>query len=301
MDDRLDPPALDAEVTLPDGRTLSYAVWGDPEGSPVLLFHGSPGSRLFCPDAAASAAAGVRLVTVDRPGYGRSDVQRGRRVLDWPNDVRQLVDALGMHSFAVAAHSSGGSYALACALAMPDRVTAAALVSCTVPLDQVPEAAAALDADGRQLVELARHDPDRAAATIAAAAAWLVSDPDRFLALPRPEADALLLQNPATRAMFLATIREAVRPGLDGYASDEVLDRRPWGFQLAHVDVPVTLWHGDQDPYVARGQAEAMATRLRRSRIHFRADRGHGLIIADWTDILDDLTAAGRGPHAAAS
>jgi pimeloyl-ACP methyl ester carboxylesterase len=266
----------------------------------VLLFHGSPGSRLFCPDPAATAAAGVRLVTVDRPGYGRSDAQRGRRILDWPNDVRQLVDALGMHRFAVAAHSSGGSYALACALAMPRRVAATALVSCTVPLDQVPEAATALDADGGELVGLARHDPDRAAATIAAAAAWLATDPDRFLAMPRPEADALLLQNSATRAMFLATIREAVRPGLDGYAWDEVLDRRPWGFQLADVDVPVAVWHGDQDPYIAREQAEAMATRLRRSRTHFRANRGHGLIIADWTHILDDLTAAGHGPHAAA-
>jgi pimeloyl-ACP methyl ester carboxylesterase len=66
-------PAVDQAVVLPDGRTLGHAVWGEPEGSPVLLVGTSPGSRLFCPDMPATVAAGVRLVTVDRPGSGRSD------------------------------------------------------------------------------------------------------------------------------------------------------------------------------------------------------------------------------------
>jgi pimeloyl-ACP methyl ester carboxylesterase len=282
-------PLVDAQLTLTDGRTLSYAIWGDPHGSPVVLFHGSPGSRLFCPDAAATAATGVRLITVDRPGYGRSDPQPDRRILGWPSDVRQLVDALNLQRFAVAAHSSGGPYGLACALVMPLRVTGVALVSCVTPLDEIP-GVAALDSDERQLVELARHDPERAAATIGAAATWLVTQPERFLTLPRPEPDEMLLREPAVRAMFLASIREAVRSGLDGYTSDEVLERTPWGFQLSDVDVGVTLWHGDQDPYIPRAHAEAMAARLRRSRTQFSADHGHGLIIARWAAILTDLT-----------
>jgi pimeloyl-ACP methyl ester carboxylesterase len=100
----------------------------------------------------------------------------------------------------------------------------------------------------------------------------------------------MLLRDPAVRAMFLATIRDAARSGLDGYASDEVLERRPWGFHLFDVDVDVTLWHGHQDPYIPRAHAEAMAARLRRSRTHFSADHGHGLIIARWAAILRDLT-----------
>lgn len=71
MNDRASSAVVDADLLLADGRTLGYAVWGEPEGPPALLFHGSPGSRLFCPDPVATAAAGVRLVTVDRPGYGR--------------------------------------------------------------------------------------------------------------------------------------------------------------------------------------------------------------------------------------
>ena len=33
-------------VERPDGRVVSYASWGDPRGRPLLLVHGTPGSRL---------------------------------------------------------------------------------------------------------------------------------------------------------------------------------------------------------------------------------------------------------------
>src|SRR5439155_13530283 len=85
----------DDTVTLPDGRALAYVQRGDPAGQPVLYFHGIPGSRLdaWGPDDLV-ARLGVRLVAVDRPGFGRSDPWPGRRLLDWPADVVHLTDAL---------------------------------------------------------------------------------------------------------------------------------------------------------------------------------------------------------------
>jgi pimeloyl-ACP methyl ester carboxylesterase len=296
MEHRPVSPILDADLLLTDGRRLGYALWGDPAGQPVLLFPGSPSSRLFCPDPAATAEAGVSLVTVDRPGYGRSDVQPGRTILDWPGDVEQLADDLKIHRFAVAAHSSGGPYALACALMMPHRVTGVALVSCVAPLDEVPAAAASLDDAERQLVELAREDPERAAETIAQAAAWLVQEPEVFLTFPRPEPDAVLLDDPATRSMFLDALRESVRAGLAGYVTDEVLERRPWGFRLGDIAVDVALWHGEQDKYISRANAEAMAGLLPNCRTRFHQDQGHGLIIARWSGILNDLHVVDAGP-----
>ncbi|HEY7273729.1 MAG TPA: alpha/beta hydrolase [Actinoplanes sp.] len=282
-------PIVDRDVQLRDGRTLSYAEWGEPSGQPVLLFHGSPSSRLFCPDPAATAAAGVHLVTIDRPGYGRSDHQPGRTILDWPADVEQLADTLGLARFAVVAHSAGGPYALACSAQLPARVTRIALVSCVVPIDEVPAAGADLDDGGRSLVELARRNPEQAAAAIATAASWLVDEPERFLTLPRPASDEQLLQDPQIRAMYLAAVREAVRQGLSGYARDEVLERRPWGFRLADIGATVTVWHGDQDQYIPRTHAEAMVGRLRQARAEFFPDLAHGLILQRWTTVLDDL------------
>jgi pimeloyl-ACP methyl ester carboxylesterase len=289
MEEATPRPIVDGDMKLTDGRTLSYAEWGDPSGQPVLLFHGSPSSRLFCPGSAATAAASVHLVTIDRPGYGRSDHQPGRKILDWPNDVEQLVETLGLARFAVVAHSSGGPYALACAAQLPGRVTRIALVSCVVPIDEVPAAETDLDDSGRDLVELARRNPEEAAAAIATAASWLAHEPDRFLTLPRPASDAQLLQDPRIRAMYLTAVREAVRQGLDGYASDEVLERRPWGFRLADVEADVTVWHGGQDQYIPRQHVEVMAGRLPRARTEFYPDLAHGLIMQEWTTVLHDL------------
>ena len=284
-------PLLDAEVQLSDGRALGYAIWGDPEGEAVLLLHGSPSSRLFAPDPVVTAACGVRLVTIDRPGYGRSDSLSGRQILDWPADVAQLADALGLQRFAVTAHSSGGPYALACALAMPQRVTAVVLVSSVAPLDELAPDVGGLSDQELRLVRVARTDPVSAAAMIADAAAWLLEEPDRFLSFPRPEPDARLLENPPVRQMFAASVREAVRRGLDGYISDEVLERRPWGYRLADVIPPVSIWHGAQDGYIPQAHAETMASLLTNSRLKVHTDQGHGLLLARWNDILQELTA----------
>src|SRR5262245_52528836 len=105
--ERLDDAGL-RTITLSDGRTLAYAEYGAPRGSPVFHFHGTPGSRLQgrLLDAAA-VAANVRLICPDRPGFGESDFLKKRRFLDWARDVRELADHLGIDRFAVSGLSGG--------------------------------------------------------------------------------------------------------------------------------------------------------------------------------------------------
>jgi pimeloyl-ACP methyl ester carboxylesterase len=282
-------PLADRTISLRDGRSLAYAEWGDPSGAPVVLLHGSPSSRLFRPDEGVTASAAVRLITVDRPGYGRSDFDPDRTILGWVDDLAQLVDALELARFALVGHSSGGPYALACATGLGSRPSAVGLVSSVAPLDEVPGAHERLDEDERAVVELARDDPAAAMRQVAAAAAWLVEQPERFLQAPRPEPDRALLAQPAVGAMFLAALREAVRGGLDGYARDEVLERRPWGFELGDVDVDVHLWHGGLDPYIRLGDAEHVARTLPSCRPTFHPDEGHGLILSRWREIANAL------------
>jgi len=123
-------------LELGDGRRLGYVEYGDPAGRPVLLFPGVPGSRLQGhPDRSIAAALGARLIGIDRPGYGLSDVQPGRTILDWPDDVEALADYLGMERSAVISISGGGPYAAACAWKIPQRLTTVALVSAMGPPD----------------------------------------------------------------------------------------------------------------------------------------------------------------------
>ena len=121
-------------LTTPDGRELAYALWGDPDGFPVLGLHGTPGCRLErWPDEELYRELGVLFVTHDRAGYGRSTRRPGRRIVDEVDDVVALAVHLGLERFGVTGGSGGGAHSLACAARLPDRVVRAACVVGVAP------------------------------------------------------------------------------------------------------------------------------------------------------------------------
>ena len=68
-------------------------------------------------------------------GSGLSTRRPGRAIADWPDDVRELADALGIERFAVIGISGGGPYAAACAWGLPGRITRAGIISGVAPPD----------------------------------------------------------------------------------------------------------------------------------------------------------------------
>src|SRR5574341_1236813 len=125
---------LNHQIRLSDGRLIGYAEYGDPAGEVVFYFHGWPGSRLEprLLDSLCSELR-LRLVAPDRPGYGLSEFQTGRTLLDWPMDVCALADHLGTEQFALLGVSGGGPYAIACAAMITNRLTAVLLVGSVGP------------------------------------------------------------------------------------------------------------------------------------------------------------------------
>src|SRR2546429_8369047 len=104
-------PQNDKVISLIDGRTLGYAEYGDPNGKPVFFFHGLPGSRRQRhPDDSIAIELGARIIAIDRPGYGLSDFQQGRKLLDWPDDVAPPAHSLKIHQIAAIGVSVGGAY-----------------------------------------------------------------------------------------------------------------------------------------------------------------------------------------------
>src|SRR5208282_1859736 len=127
--------AEDRHIVLADGRKLGYSEYGAQRGLPVLGFHGTPGSRfMFRLVHEPARRLGLRIIAPDRPGFGLSDYQENRTLSDWANDVSALADKLGLARFGVAGISGGGPYVAACAALLPERVTAAALISPVGPL-----------------------------------------------------------------------------------------------------------------------------------------------------------------------
>src|SRR5262245_12264798 len=122
----------DDSITLRDRRTLAYTDIGAAhrDAPVVVYFHGAPTSRLDLVAADdALAAAGVRVLSPDRPGYGGSSPDPGRTMLDHVDDVAALADRLGVRSFTVVGLSSGGPYAVAAAAHLPSRVERAVVVA----------------------------------------------------------------------------------------------------------------------------------------------------------------------------
>jgi pimeloyl-ACP methyl ester carboxylesterase len=293
------PPLKDDAVRLRDGRRLAYAEWGDLEGATVVFFHGTPLSRLYCPDERVTAWSHVRLVTVDRPGIGGSDVLPGRTLADWPKDVVELADALGLGRFAVVGWSAGGPYAAACAARIPARLSGVG-IGASRHLSQFnvaenPVAYEELAADDRQLFELAQRDPEAAARAAAEAnrefVRTLCERPETFLEERElPHADRRYLEDPERRRSFLEAMRESVPQGPEAFAWEEIDVFLPWGFCLADITLEVHIFHGEQDTWVDRRHVDFLVDTLPNARLTVWPDSGHGPA-HHWGDILEAVTA----------
>lgn len=288
-------PPKEGSVRLRDGRRFAYVEAGDPEGTPVFFIHGNPGSRLARhPDDRLTYGLGVRLITPDRPGYGLSDDQPGRTLLDFPEDVAQLANALGLGRFAVFGVSAGGPYVAACAFRLGERITRAAIVSGAAPFNR-PRAMEGVNRDYRAAYRLAawpewllqqimtahdrsvRRNPARAFASL--------------LAQSSPE-DRRILADPAIAAQVQGYRFEATRHGVRGMRREARILVSPWGFRLEDIRVPVDLWYWDGDTIVPPQMGRYLASRIPNAEGHFLPGGGHFSFFAHWKDILARLVRA---------
>lgn len=277
-------PVSDQRITLKDGRVLAYAEWGDPAGRPVLYFHGWPGSRVEVAMVADVAVhTSLRVVAIDRPGYGHSDFKPGRRLVDWPADVEQVADALGWERFVIAGASGGGPYAVVCAWKLAHRVTDVGVICGMGPPESLGDAPRMLPLN-RLGLKLARRAPWIARIVLGPAGPLMRRCPERVIAhLAREvtEPDRKMLADPALRGAFARSLSEAFRQGSRGPARDVAIYARPWGFPLEEIRVPVHLWHGEKDVVVPSGMARYLEGRIPGARATYYADEGHFSLVVD--------------------
>jgi pimeloyl-ACP methyl ester carboxylesterase len=254
------------QITLPDGRTLSYGAYGADRGPTVLVLDG-PGSRGLARAAAAGAAElGVRLIAPDRPGFGDSTPLPGRRIADFPADALALADALGAERFGILAQSGGTPFALAVASAAPERVSGVSFVGAISPLG---EKDALRDVGG----------PMKPAFKLARRAPWLLrrvakmgskGDPEkaavRFAkASPAPDQEAL--RDPRLWEIHLKGTAEISRSP-EQFADEAIMLARPWGVDLGAVRSPVEFWVGELDSTHPPVMSARMAERLGGVPVH---------------------------------
>ena len=296
------PSAQSHTVILPDGRLLGFDDVGDPDGTPLLYFHGFGSTRLIRhPDDSIAARLGIRLLAVDRPGIGLSTSRPGRALLDFSADVAHLADTIGLDRFGVVAWSGGGPYALGCAFALPGRVTQVGLISTPAPLG------------GPSAADYATRF-HRASNRAASVAPWAVrlamwrwsrqqrNDPAQHLddaIAGMVDADKEILADPRFRDVMLRNASELYRQGGRGLYDEALIMARSWGFPLDEVRTPVRIWHGELDQAVPIAMGRHLARSIPTADATFLPGEAHHLLYDRWEEILGEVAARSRTSIAA--
>jgi pimeloyl-ACP methyl ester carboxylesterase len=272
-------------LETPDGRTLAYATWGDPEGFPVLGLHGTPGCRLNrWLNEDVYARAGIWYVTHDRAGYGRSDRRHGRSVADEVADVAALADELGLDRFGVTGGSGGGPHSLACAALLPERVVRAICVVGVAPfgapglekddwlagmdnqnVKEVRKALAGEDVLTPSLETLQKQWEERVAV-----------DPSTVLDdFDLSESDRAELARPEAQERIRETTFEQNVNGVGGWVDDDLAILKPWGFDVGTISVPVLVRYGLTDVLVPPAHGDWIAANVPGCLVEIETSAGH--------------------------
>lgn len=286
------------EKVTSEGRRLEVVVAG-PEGGPTCVFHGgTPSAALsFGPMLEAIVGAGMRYVTYSRPGYAGSDPRPGRSVADATDDVTVILDHLGVDRFVALGWSGGGPHALACAALLPDRCVAAATIAGVAPWE-----AAGLD----WLAGQGAENQEEWAAALAGPVPlreWLEPVAAQLAAVTGDAISESLgdLVTDVDRASLTggfsewsaASFRAAVSTGVDGWRDDDLAFLAPWGFDVAAITRPVTIWQGDEDRMVPAAHGRWLADHVHGATARLLSGEGHlSIAIGSIDRIVAELAAA---------
>lgn len=281
---------VEGTIGLEDGRTVGFATFGRPNGTPVIWCHGGPGSRLDPIHRDAEAArAGFLLVGVDRPGYGLSTPLPGRTIADWVADAVAVADELDVDKFIAVGESTGGAYALALAALVPDR--SLGVVACCSLTDMRYEAARAMMS--RPHCHEVWDAPNRQSAEVAAIEAHgvggskMTGDGLREALAP---SDVVLFQDPVWAEQARAVFPAMFAQGLVGYTDDRLADGGGWdSFDVTAITCPVTVLHGERDRMCDVVNAHHTAELIPTSHLVLYEELGHFSIEAKLIPTISEL------------
>ncbi len=285
------------DIIAADGRRLRIAEEGDPTGTPVVWLHGSPGSRLIDPAAAARAREKrIRLIGYDRPGYGGSDRLAGRNIADCAADVRSIASALGIDRLAVWGISGGGPHAAACAALLEGLVPAVAVLGSIAPygapgLDYF----AGMGEMNVEEIQLQLKDPAASRASGAEHRRELLdADLDSMMeswqSLLSPVDAAVMGRE--LGASLLEQLKEGLRPSDEGWWDDGVAHLGDWGFGLTQIRLPVLVVHGRHDRFVPFPHGEWLAQSIPTAEPMLLEDEGHISLLTNRLDEIEDWLLA---------
>ena len=281
-------------IVLDDGRQISFAEYGKSTGYPVVALHGTPGSRLkFRSMHEAAVLRGLRIISVDRWGYGGTDMHPRPSLAAFAADAGALAERLSIDRFGVVGISGGGPFATAVAAVLGPQVERLALVC---PVGLVTETPAVeMAAMHRFAFGILPRLPGAGRLVFAVHRRLVLSAPGLAVAATAARASASdheVLADRNVRACMVDAMRVGLARNARGPAGDLALFGRTWNVRPAAISATTKLWLGADDGNVPNAAARLLASRISGSQVRVLAGHGHFWIMRDCEEVLDWL--AGR-------
>jgi len=268
-------------VVMPDGRRVAFEERGNPDGTPIIAFHGSPGSRVGpWPRNFWLSLANIKLITFDRPGYGLSDRAPGRAVADTARDVEVIADTLGIERFAVNARSGGVPHALGCAALLKDRVANVCAMVGLAPREAEIDWTGAMVKANQEAHEHATVDVSALEKSMQATADDIKRWPYSLLEDLEPsltDADKEIVgsYNPIMRRIIADSHAEGLRRDAAGWIDDTIAVNQPWGFDVGDIQAKTLIWRGEHDPFSPLEHSEWLADNIQNARFILHPNASH--------------------------
>lgn len=221
---------------------------------------------------------GFRVITPDRAGIGGSDFQPGRTLLDYPEDIRQLIDALDITRFIHIGWSSGGSRTLACGYQLGSRMDLGICLSGFTNFGEYQGSHHLIEATRWPGPMLARLSPTLTLLAVRLVV-WLSQrHPGLYLREAKQlvsEEDRELLGYLQKQGQFRQDQLTCLASGGQAIATDLMTELKDWGFHLSDVIIPIWIYQGEQDPFVPVDYAQHLKDKLLRPVLTLMPDTGH--------------------------
>ncbi len=286
----------DKYLILPDGRKLAYAEFGKLDGHPVLYCHGSYSTRLepLLIGEEVFRQYGLRVIAVDRPGMGESDLHPNREYTDFTKDIVLLADALEVEKFSALAISGGSPYAAVCAAKIPQRLSKVVLVSGSWQIDK--EVIKEIGFPMNLMWQVALRMPFLLTFVVKLMVKLMSQDPkdgyDENSPPPNdfmPAVDHAAIANPERMVVYKQAVMESVKQGVKGAAWDVRLNVRDWDFDLDEIQIPILLFHGELDKNMSLARVQRVANQLHDAQLVTFPEDGH---ISTYANHFDEIAQA---------
>jgi len=273
---------------LGQGRQLSWQEYGKSTAYPVFYFHGLPGSSVEAESAdVAAKELGIRIIAIDRFGYGESRSADGFGFSKFSDALAQLANTLNLNTFSLLGFSGGVPYALACASKLSEQVESIAIVASAADFS-TSVMQEHYNPQSRPLFELAAKDMELARQQIMP----LAQNPDaalQYMLSNIATDDQRLFSQPQYHENYAKNINLALKQGAQGLVCDLNQLGLPWPFDIRTLRVPVSIWHGEEDPICGVAIADYLAQTIPGAQLHRLPGKGHFFLFEHWRDVLREL------------